>query len=76
MVRLDKKTGNLIVEIDCHNGYTPLEELQIRREALYDSLTEHDNKDFLDNKNLFYGIVQMLKDTDPTDEQWKQILQS
>lgn len=76
MVRLDKKTGNLIVEIDCQDVYTPSEELQIRREALYESLVEHNNKDFIDSQNLFYGIVQMLKDTEPTNEQWKQILQS
>ncbi len=74
MVRIDKKTGNIIVEIENDKSYTPAEELQMRRDALYDALTEHDSDQFIGNSNMVYGIVLLLKDMDPTFEQWNEIL--
>lgn len=76
MVRIDKKTGNLIIEIKKEDFFNPVEELQIRREALYSAFIEHNGKDFINSSDLFYGIVSMLKDTEPTADQWEQILKT
>ncbi len=75
MVRIDKNTGNLIIEIETDDRCEAAEELQIRREALYDMITEHNTATFFRN-DIFYGIVKLLQDTEPTFEQWKQILKT
>ncbi len=73
MIRIDKNTGNLIIEIMKEEHFNVAEELQVRREALYDMIVEHNGKDFI-GSDAFYGIVKLLQDTEPTFEQWKVIL--
>lgn len=75
MVRIDKNSGNLIIEIAKDRGCTSAEELQIRRNALYEMITEHNSKEFIEN-GKFYGIVKLLEDLEPTYEQWKKILEN
>ena len=71
-VHIDKK-GDLIITIPKREHFSPLDELETRRSAVYDALTEHNNEDFV-GSDLHYGLVQILKDLQPTDEQWKKIL--
>ncbi|MBE7686589.1 hypothetical protein F7647_11060 [Tenacibaculum piscium] len=71
-VHIDKK-GDLIITIPKTKGSSPLDELCLRRTAVYEALTEHDNKNYI-GSDLHYGLVTILKDLDPTDEQWERIL--
>ncbi len=73
MVRVDNNTGNLIVEIKVDNFSSAADELQIRRDALYNMIVEHNSEEFISNDN-FHGIVLLLKDLDPTFEQSKAML--
>ncbi len=73
MVRVDKKTGNLIVEIKSE-GMDALSNLQICKEAIYDALVEHNSKEFIGNQDMVYGLVLLLQSLDPSTEQWEQIL--
>ncbi len=74
MVRVDKKTGNLIIEIERSNHMDVMNELHIRRQSLYDLILQHDTDQF--QENVFYGAVLLLQDLDPTFEQWEQILKT
>ncbi len=73
MVRVDNKTGNLIVEIKVDNFSSAADELQIRRDALYSMIIEHDSENYICNEK-FYGIVLLLKDLDPSFEQSEAML--
>ena len=69
------KTGDLVITIEKKEHFTPFDELELRRCAIYDALVEHDNKDFI-GSNVHYGLVELLKDLDPTPEQWEAVLQN
>jgi hypothetical protein len=65
--------GDLIITIKKQEHFTSFDELELRRCAIYDALQEHNNKDFI-GSDLHYGLTTILKDLDPTFEQWKTIL--
>ncbi len=60
MVHIDKDTGSLIIEIKKEQYWSAAEELQMRREALYDMIIEHNTEQFFSN-DTFYGIVKIIK---------------
>ncbi len=76
MVRVDNKTGNLIIEV--HGSFKPHEELTYMREALYHFIgnSDFDALDGVHRANVYDGIISILKQTEPTDEQWEQILKT
>lgn len=76
MVRVDKKTGNLIIEIKpC---FSPMEDLTFIRKALFHFVanSDFDAIDGVDRFNVYEGLIDLIRHTEPTDKQWQQILQS
>ncbi len=69
MVRVDNKTGNLIIEIKTNDAV--FNELMWYRASLYDAIG------FLETNETtsMYALMALLRHTEPTDEQWKQILE-
>ncbi len=75
MVHVDKNTGNLIIEIPKGEVcFFPAEELESRRQAIFNAIFGM-QEDFMGG-NDFYYLIRLLQDLEPTDEQWKQILNS
>ncbi len=73
-VEINKK-GDLIITIPTDGYLTPIEQLELRRGAVSQALTEHDNKEFI-GSDLHYGLVEILNDLSPTEEQWKKVFKS
>ncbi len=71
MVRIDKNTGNLIIEMSQEhtNAY---EEIFAYRESIYSAITAVDMELFSED-DLYY-LIGLLQKTEPTIEQWKTIL--
>ena len=67
------KEGNLIITIHKQAYFSPAEELQNRRKAIINLLSER-SEDFQE-KDTVYHALQLLEDTEPTFEQWKSALQ-
>jgi len=68
------KQGDLVITIPKKDAsFSVAEELSYRREALYDALEQHNRKDFYESENLYYGIVELLRDTEPDVNQLKQL---
>lgn len=67
------KAGDVIITIPAEKHYKPIDQIELRRNAIYDALTEHDNNSFV-GSGMHYGLVQLLKDLDPTEEQWEAVL--
>lgn len=65
--------GDLVITIKKQEHFTAVDELDLRRTALYDAITEHNSEDFI-GSNLHYGLTQLLKDLEPTAEQWEAVL--
>ncbi|MDO5654747.1 MAG: hypothetical protein Q4G27_01245 [Flavobacteriaceae bacterium] len=40
---------------------------------MYDAIWEHDNKNYIGG-DVQVGIVEWLKETEPTEAQWREIL--
>ena len=62
--------GDLVITIPKRENFDALDELEVRREALYDAITEHNNNDYI-GSDLHYGLVSLLKDLEPSPSQWK-----
>jgi hypothetical protein len=73
-VQVNKK-GDLVVVIPKQDSFNAVDELELRRTAIYSALTEHNNKEFV-GSDAHYGLVEILKDLDPSPEQWSKILQT
>jgi|AntDeeMinimDraft_6_1070357.scaffolds.fasta_scaffold71431_1 hypothetical protein len=72
-ITIDKSTGNAFIEIECNDGNIGME-LYLRRQAIYDLLTQrkHDEFGLLDDP-IYYGI-QLLKEMDMSPDQIQQAL--
>ncbi|NIJ45041.1 hypothetical protein FHR24_001480 [Wenyingzhuangia heitensis] len=72
-VKLDKN-GNLIIVIEKKRMYLdPFEEIQLRKDALHDAIAEHNREAFL-GSNPYSGLMELLKDFEPSTEQWEKVL--
>lgn len=65
--------GDLVITIPNNQHSSPMEELELRRSALYDAIQEHNQNDYL-GSGVHYGLTLLLKDLDPTLEQWGKVL--
>lgn len=65
--------GDLVITIPKQEQFSAVDELELRRTALYDAITEHNNEDFI-GSSLHYGLTQLLKDLEPTEAQWQAVL--
>ena len=65
--------GDLVITIPKRKNFTASDELEMRKEALYDAISEHNNTDFI-GSHLHYGLVTILKDLEPSQEQWNAVL--
>ena len=68
-------TGNLIITVETQDNSSVVDELELRRTALYDAIEQQNTKEFV-GSDLNLGLVSILKDLDPTTAQWNEILQS
>lgn len=68
------KNGDIHIIIPKKEHFCPFDEIELRRQALYDALQEHNNKEFI-GSDLHYGLTTLLQDLDPSPEQWEKILQ-
>jgi hypothetical protein len=67
------KNGDIVITIPKQDGYNPFEEIELRRQAVYDAIQEHNANDFV-GSDLHYGLTTILKDFDPTPQQWEKML--
>jgi hypothetical protein len=65
--------GDLVITIKKQENFSAFEELDLRRTAIYDAITEHNSNDFI-GSNLHYGLTQLLKDLEPSEAQWQSVL--
>lgn len=59
--------GDVVITLK-NDGFTGLEKLDQQRQAVYDALCAR-NEEFA-NVNVVFGLVDFLKETDPSLEQW------
>ncbi len=71
MVRIDKNTGNLIIEIEVDEYRNPVEELECRRQAIFNAIVGMQDDFKLNNE--FYYLILLLQDLEPTFEQWEKM---
>lgn len=67
------KDGNLIITIKMDKHFNPAEELERRRQSLYNAIEEHNNSDFIQSE-VPAGLVEWLRDTEPSTDQWRDLL--
>tara|TARA_R110002096_G_scaffold382868_2_gene576757 strand:+ start:64 stop:300 length:237 start_codon:yes stop_codon:yes gene_type:complete len=68
------KNGDVIITIQNDGGFTALEQLEIRRQAAYDAICQR-NEEFIGN-DVTFGLIEFLKDTEPSYQQWKELLKN
>jgi hypothetical protein len=67
-------SGNLRITVEKQENFSIVDELELRRTALYDAIEQQNTKEFV-GSDLNLGLVSILKDLDPTTDQWNEILQ-
>lgn len=67
------KEGNLVITLDRESSSCPSDALKIRREAIYDAITEHNRADFIGSEDVYFGLVELLRDTEPSEEQYQKM---
>jgi hypothetical protein len=67
--------GDLVITIPKQDGFSPFDELELRKTAIYDAIVEHDNNDFI-GSDVHYGLTQLLKDLEPSPAQWEAVLKN
>lgn len=68
------KNGDVIIALPSDKAYTGLEKLEMRRLAVYEAIMRQ-NQEFIDNE-VTCGLIEFLKDTEPSYEQWKSLLKN
>jgi hypothetical protein len=70
---LINKNGDLVITVITTKNSCPIEELDLRRGAIYNAIQEHNSNEFI-GSDIHYGLTELLKDLDPTPQQWKKLL--
>jgi len=73
MLNLNKK-GKVVVTCE-DTGIDAVEMLLLKRRAVYDAILEHNRADFIDSSDMYFGLIEILKDTEPTVEQFQKMLE-
>jgi len=72
MAVLMNKEGQ-VVTISEEKGINAIDQLKLKREAIYDAITQHDSDGYLGNHDMYYGLVQILRDSEPSFEQYQKM---
>lgn len=68
------KEGKVVITTE-KTGINAVEMLYLKRKAVMDALIEHNRKDFIQSDDLYFGLVEILRDTEPTPEQFKKLME-
>lgn len=67
------ENNKVIITLE-EEGADAIDNLRLKRQAVYDAIVQHNREDFIGNHDMYWGLVEFLRDTEPDEKQYRQML--
>jgi len=65
--------GKVVITTE-ETGIDAVEMLHLKRQAIYEAMQQHNRKDFIQSDDMYFGLIELLRDTEPSPEQYQKLL--
>lgn len=69
-----KLENNKVVITLQDEGANAIDNLRLKRQAVYDAIVQHNRADYLESEDLYWGLVEFLRETEPDEKQFRRML--
>ncbi|MGX1025242.1 hypothetical protein [Psychroflexus sp. MBR-150] len=67
------KNNKVVITLE-DEGNDAIDALRLKRQAVYDAIIQHNRRDYIQSDEMYYGLVEFLRETEPDEKQYRQML--
>lgn len=69
-----KMIDNKVVITLQDEGANAIDNLRLKRQAVYDAIVQHNRSEYLESEDMYWGLVEFLRETEPDEKQFQRML--